>query len=223
MSLIADAMLDFATIKTPAEHGDVLVAPAADQLAAAAEMNRLRLGALSLPILDTTVAELRSRHQTELVGHDDRPLIVTGHAPDFIHAGVWAKHVVATRLARAMKGDALDLIVDCDTPKETALRIPVVRDNRVSAESLRYAPPRVGMSYEQIGALTAGEIEAFAGGVRRLLGRRYERSLMPLFFDGLRACVDAADWVEQSVQARRTIETPLGIVIGDVRVLDEFW
>ncbi len=211
-------MLDFEVIKTPPRHGDTLVAPAAADLAAVARANADQLADLSLPILDTTLGKLRSRTRTDLIGRDNVRVIVTGHAPDFIHPGVWAKHIVAARLAASLDGHALDLVVDSDAPKETALRIPVVKRDRVSLGVVRYADQSAGMSFDQIGGMNDEETARFGDAVRGAMGARFEQSQMPRFIEGLRARAGAGDWVDQAVHARRHVEAQFGIVLQDVRV-----
>ena len=75
------------------------------------------LAAADVPIAGSSLAHWRRRIRAEIVGHTDVPIVVTGHQPAMIHAGVWAKHVVATRLARAVGGLAVNLVVDNDAPR----------------------------------------------------------------------------------------------------------
>ena len=119
-------MLDFDKLKTPSGHGDTLVVPEpADLPRAVAEGDRLlrgnegRLG-------NSTLGEWRRRTRELIAGTDTGPIIVTGHQPAFIHAGVWAKHVVAMRLAQAIGGIAINLVVDNDAPRRTVVQIPRV-------------------------------------------------------------------------------------------------
>lgn len=52
------------------------------------------------------------------------PLVVTGHQPEMFHPGVWIKSFAAHRLADAVGGSALQVIIDNDTLKASAVRVP---------------------------------------------------------------------------------------------------
>jgi hypothetical protein len=58
---------------------------------------------------------------------DAAPLIVAGHQPELFHPGVWVKNFALAGLAKRLGGVGLNLIVDNDTVKSTAVRVPVVR------------------------------------------------------------------------------------------------
>jgi hypothetical protein len=51
-------------------------------------------------------------------------LLLAGHQPELFHPGVWVKNFALNRLARAVGAAPLNLVVDNDTAKSTALRVP---------------------------------------------------------------------------------------------------
>ena len=51
----------------------------------------------------------------------DARVIAAGHQPEFVHPGVWAKHVVAHRVAGACSLQGIDLVVDSDVPASCTL------------------------------------------------------------------------------------------------------
>jgi hypothetical protein len=51
-------------------------------------------------------------------------LLVAGHQPELFHPGVWVKNFALAGLARAHQATALNLVVDNDTVKSTALHVP---------------------------------------------------------------------------------------------------
>ena len=104
----------------------MLVLPAPSDCVAAVLANAQALRSAKAPLLDSTLADWRRRTREAVVGSDDRPIIVTGHQPAFIHPGVWAKHIVSMRLAHALGGVALNLVVDNDAPQGTTLAVPTV-------------------------------------------------------------------------------------------------
>jgi len=52
------------------------------------------------------------------------PLLVSGHQPELAHPGVWLKNFELHRLVKRVNGVGLNLIVDNDTLKNTAIRLP---------------------------------------------------------------------------------------------------
>jgi len=89
-----------------------------------------------------TLPELRRRAAAEAVAaarayfeervnrfppwHDTRHVLVAGHQPELFHPGVWVKNFALHELARRTGATPLNLIVDNDLAKTTALRVPVL-------------------------------------------------------------------------------------------------
>lgn len=211
-------MLDFAQLKTPPGHGHVLVAPKPSVMAAAARENASVLEGSDHPILDSTLGELRRQTRRKLAGPDERLLIVNGHQPEFIHAGVWAKHVVAVRLAEAVEGLAVNLVVDNDHPKSSYLSLPIVQGKEVSLRPLRFAELPSDWAFEQIPPSSKQAQAVLGNATMEALGDRYSGTQMPKFFAGFAAAPSPADWVDQAVAGRRAVEANLGIEIDDHRV-----
>lgn len=211
-------MLDFRRIQTPLHHGDVLIEPPPRILAEWAKTAGRALNENTTRLLDVTLGEARRSMRDRITGEGGRPVIVTGHQPDFIHPGVWAKQIVAARLARAVGGRAINLVVDNDAPKETALRVPVVAGDGVRVAAVPYAGIPAGWTFEQIPAPPPGRLDGFEHQVRTAMAERFRSSLMPDFLRALRQAGGAADWVEAMVRARRSVESPLGVDPLDVRV-----
>jgi hypothetical protein len=55
---------------------------------------------------------------------DATSLLLAGHQPEMFHPGVWVKNFALQGLARKYGATALNLVVDNDAPKLTALRVP---------------------------------------------------------------------------------------------------
>lgn len=215
-------MLHFSQLNTPPNHGDVLVAPSPPQMAAAARANHRALGRANVRLLDSTLAACRRQTRQSLVGSDEGIVIVTGHQPAFIHPGVWAKHVVAMRLARALDGVAVNLVVDSDAAATTTLEAPGVSENGLHLRHIAFADVRSGLPYELFARQSDNEIADFEQGVREALGAGYETSMMPAFFRGVQGAKGDADWVDQSVAGRRAVEAALKVEVIERRV-SEVW
>jgi hypothetical protein len=215
-------MLDYSKLKAPAADGQVLVAPAPGALVRAARANHEALRNTDARLLDMSLAMCRRQTREAIVGSDDALVFVTGHDPALVHPGVWAKHIVAMRLAAATGGRTVNLVVDSNAPQRSTVAIPSVSEGRVSVRLVRFAHIDSGFAYEQIARQTGEEITRFEHEVQDAMGGRYEDSQMPRFFGGIYSAADARDWVDQVVAARRAVENHFGVVIEDRRV-GEVW
>jgi len=220
MPVIASSILDFSRLQAPTEHGGVLIEPEPGRWIPATRANNDALRVADTPLLDSTLAVWRRITREAIVGRDDCLVIVTGHQPAFIHPGVWAKHIVAARLAEAVGGAAVNLIVDSDAVKQGSVAIPSEIEERLTLRHVRFAEVSPGQSYEQIAAQSPHEVARLAKSVREALGDRYGRSQMPAFLGAMARAGDARDWVDQAVAARRTVEAKFGVVLEDQRVSD---
>jgi hypothetical protein len=215
--------LDFTKLKTPSGHGSTLVLPRPVELPAAVQEGDRLLRNSDVPLLDSTIGEWRRRTRERVAGTDERPILVTGHQPTFMHAGVWAKHVVASRLAQALDGVAVNLVVDNDAPHSTTIEIPRMRGDRVTTETVPFTSLPPGQAFEQIPRQPAEVTSSFERAVREAMGDRYERSQFPAFFEAFRGMrQDARDWVDQAVAGRRAIEARFGVRLQDRRVSDHW-
>jgi hypothetical protein len=211
-------MLDFSQLATPVNHGDVLVAPEPSAWVGAMRANHEALGGSDARILDSTLGSWRRKTRESIAGADEAYVIVLGHQPAFIHPGVWVKHVVAMRVAAAVDGVAINLVVDNDAPRTTALSIPSAKEGRVTLGAVEFARIPQGCTYEQIPAQDGRQVEPFERRVRDAMGEAFEQSQMPGFFHALAGAPATTDWVDQVVTARRAVEADLGVLVEDRRV-----
>ena len=162
--------MDFSKLTTPADHGQVLVVPEPAALVTALRANNAYLGGADISLVDTTLAACRQRTREAIVGSNDTFVVVTGHGPAFIHPGVWAKHVVAMRLAAAVDGTALNLVVDNDAPQSAVLPVPTVSERCWVVRSIQFARLPAGCAYEQIPRQTSEEVRKFERAIRETMG-----------------------------------------------------
>ena len=102
-------------LAAPTVSGEFLAEPGFESVPALVESNRKRL--------DAAFGDLRRlfRHNFSL---PDGPVILTGHQPELFHPGVWIKTFAAAGLANRLGGTAINLVVDTDTLKSAAIRLP---------------------------------------------------------------------------------------------------
>ena len=120
-----------ARFKAPTANGDVLAVPDFTAVPRLVEANRRLLDRDDVAVGGMPLRQLRALARRELQ-IPDGPLVVAGHQPELSHPGVWAKNFALAGLARKVGGTALNLIVDNDTLKSAALRVPVFGDGPAS-------------------------------------------------------------------------------------------
>jgi len=125
--------------RAPAEDGAVTAEPPLREVGRLVASNRLRMRRDGRSLSGRSWSEVQSRARTAAVdaarqymGRRGEPvpdpdgleLIMAGHQPELFHPGVWVKNFALNGLARRHGLTALNLIVDNDTVKTTALRLP---------------------------------------------------------------------------------------------------
>jgi hypothetical protein len=183
-------VLNFHRLQTPPGDGDVLIEPPFAQWPGLISGNIRRRKGWSFTLAGEPVASAVGQTRAALVQGDDRVVVASGHQPAFVHPGVWAKHVVLNRAAGSLAAACVDFVVDNDSPRSTALTVPVVGpEGLVGLEAIPFqvsASP-AGSAYEGRPALTGEQIQAIRRALRRALGDRYEASLLPTYLDHLGA------------------------------------
>ncbi|HTU89869.1 MAG TPA: hypothetical protein VMF69_07220 [Gemmataceae bacterium] len=127
-------------IRAPVHDGAVVAVPPLQAAGDILEHNRRRLHAAGerLIFLGRPLSELRRQAREEVFSRDPQgsanalpcgsrlndTLLVAGHQPELFHPGVWVKNFALCGLARKHHAASLNLIVDDDTIKSTALRVP---------------------------------------------------------------------------------------------------
>jgi hypothetical protein len=143
----------------------------------------------------------------------DAGLLLAGHQPELFHPGVWIKNFALRGLARAHGRTALNLVVDNDTVKTTALRVPV------PAEGDR--PPRLasvpfdrwggGAPYEGRAVADRDLFDTFSDRVMQLMrGWGYEPLLPSLWAEVRRREKETGLLGESFASARRGLERAWG-------------
>ena len=132
-------MNEAAVPRAPVEDGAVTAVPPLHEVGRHLADNRQRLrlqgrvladrdwGDLQRQARRSAVAAARdylSRRGEPVPDADGEHLLMAGHQPELFHPGVWVKNFALNGLARRHGLTPINLIVDNDTVKTTALRIP---------------------------------------------------------------------------------------------------
>lgn len=197
--------------RAPAGHGEVLAEPGFDAVPGLVEANRRRLDRADVLIGGMRLRELRSHARREVYAiaspsppiaigglSSDVPLLITGHQPELSHPGVWVKNFALHGLARRVGGVGLNLIVDNDTLKAPALRLPAFRDDdpgSVRLEAVPFDRADGEVPYEDRGVLDAGLFASFAERTRTFTDRwGYEPLLNAVWPDADDRTATVGEW-----------------------------
>jgi hypothetical protein len=213
--------------RAPREDGVVLAVPPLDQAGALAEANADRLrrpdrDLLGRPWPDVqrearaaacaaAARYLAERGEPAPAGNAER-LLIAGHQPELFHPGVWVKNFALVGLARRLGATPLNLVVDNDNVKSTALHVP----SRTPDGEVRYRPvpfdrwaPEV--PWEERSIADPNLLDGTGARVQAILDAWQLPSLMPAFWD--RVCAArrrGAVLGECFAVARRALERDWG-------------
>jgi hypothetical protein len=216
-------------LRAPAEDGAVAAAPPLEEVGRLLAVNGDRLRRGGPPLLGRPWADLRPAARRAAVaaarrylGSDgepvpdfgDAPLVMAGHQPELFHPGVWVKNFALTGLARRHGLTPLNLVVDNDTVKSVALRVPAraavesPHPHAVAAPFDRWAgeAPYEGRAVED-----AALFDDFADRVTGLLRGWDYRPMLPEFWAEVRRQAGRTPLLgERFAAARRTFERRWG-------------
>jgi len=199
-------MLRFELLSTPAEDHALLIEPPAGRWAELLEQGLARQERTDLCLAGIGVSQLRAEVRRRLGLPVTVPVVATGHQPELIHPGVWAKEVAVALATRRLAATGFNLIVDHDAPSSWSLVLPRVgADGLVQLRDLPLGQAAAGSAYEGRPALTAGQIDTLIAAV----GDQPADGLIHEYLAGLRACENPRDWVEQHLCARDRVDRPL--------------
>ena len=148
--------------KAPVENGAVLAEPPLGDVPALVAANRTvlaKFGAFRVAARQEVLVLARqytvagSQSPSIIIDGLDfnSPLLLSGHQPELSHPGVWAKNFALHGIAQKIGGLSLNLVVDNDTLKTTALKLPTwdSREPRsVRLETVPFDTNRVEQPYE---------------------------------------------------------------------------
>jgi hypothetical protein len=126
-------------------------------------------------------AHFTSQYRDVNVSMDDPipRIFLAGHQPELFHPGVWLKNFALGRLAERHSALAINLLIDCDTVRRTALRVPGGDVQAPVERWIQLDRPGAHIPYEERAIL---EPEVF-----RSFGARAANTIQPLVADPMLA------------------------------------
>jgi hypothetical protein len=229
------ATAQYRRLRAPPEDRTALVEPPFDEVAAVVEENvRLRAGQ-DYDFHGCSLAELSAEARRELLREArqwvsayrevdtsaaDQPglIFLAGHQPELFHPGVWLKDFALGTLARRHGAAAVNLLIDSDTVRATALRVPGGSPCEPQVEAIPFDLPEPKIPYElrpivdrrtfaDFGRRVAGQIaplipDPLVGAYWPLVRQRAEQT------DNLGACLAQARHQLEGQWGLQTLEIP---------------
>ena len=100
------------------------------------------------------------------------PIFLAGHQPQLFHPGVWFKNLALGAMAQTHGALAINLIIDSDTMKANALRVPGGSIDQPHADAIPFDSAGRSIPFEERGV---ADRQVFAD-----FGRRVQRQIAPL-------------------------------------------
>jgi hypothetical protein len=181
-------MEQYARYRAPAESGQKLIVPPWSDLGDVASANCGWRARAVIEIGGQSLKEFAAQARRELVVRASqhvasyhlasvsenpaalidcsRPLILTGHQPEMVHAGVWLKNFAAASLAKSRGGVALNLVIDGDACRSTSIRVPGGTPSEPRFAAVEFDRPAEKVPWEERSVVDEGAWRSFAERVR---------------------------------------------------------
>jgi len=216
-------------LRAPKGDGAVFADPALSQAAGLLDANVAHLSRWTHDFQGRNAVRLRAMARAQILAkareHHARfgldfdppknpsaPWVATGHQPELFHPGVWVKNFAAAGIARERSGVSLNLIVDNDVPKSSAIRVPTIRGGRIAVESVDFDSLSGDVPYEDWTVASENIFATFAERVRAALGTIVPDPILDQHWPEAMRAAEATDRAGLRFSAaRRSIEESWGI------------
>ncbi len=164
----------------------------------------------------------RYRDVAESLNRASGPIVMTGHQPELYHAGVWYKNFVLDRIAREQQAVGINLLIDNDTLRQAAIRVPTGSAATPLIESVAFDRTQEEMPFEERHLIDADVFGSFADRIRATLLAAIHDPLVGQLWpeaiaasrsnDNLGACLSQARHQLEAAWGLKTLELPLSQV-----------
>ncbi len=146
------------------------------------------------------------------------PIVMTGHQPELYHAGVWYKNFVLDHVAREQQAVGINLLIDNDTMRQAAIRVPTGSVDAPLVEWIAFDRMREETPFEERRLIDPEQFGSFAERVRTKLFHSVERPLVEQLWPeavaaarstpNLGACLSQARHRLEAAWGLKTLEVP---------------
>jgi hypothetical protein len=220
-------------LQAPSRNGGVLAAPPLHAVGPLLASNRQRLAQAPLELLGQPFGALRTQARQAAVATaqqyftdagepvpppgNSTSLLLAGHQPELFHPGVWVKNFALAGLARAHGLIPINLVVDNDTVKSVAVRMPSRHrptgeaHEVVSLASVPFDRWQAEVPYEERPVHDEALFADFAERAGATLSTWDLQPLLPQFWSEARRQAERTPLLgERLAAARRTLERRWG-------------
>jgi hypothetical protein len=214
--------------RAPAEHGAAFIEPSRDRAGSLARNNaaalrgaKVELSGRSLQhlaaaarrdLVRQAVAYTRAYRDADLPGAGDAPIFLAGHQPQLVHPGVWFKNVVLADVAAGNGGVAINFLVDNDTIREAAIRVPGGSLDAPVAATVPFDEPSEEIPHEERRIRGRATFDSFGRRAAETIAPLVSRPLLVDFWPLATAAADAEPNLGLALaQARHVWEARWGL------------
>ena len=215
--------------RAPAEDGGILADPPLAEIGAQVEANTARLNAAAVRIGNhLSLAQFRAGAASDIaraatlyfaesgepIPDGSAPFLVAGHQPEFFHPGVWIKNFALNRVARRLGRAPLNLVVDNDTVKHTALRVPNPANDpeAVTADNVPFDLAEGELTYEDYRVRDRSLFDSFPERLAKITCGWGFEPLAFVAWPTIRAEVDRGATLGEAIsRTRRGLERKWGV------------
>ncbi len=218
---------DYPRFRAPQGDGEILCVPGMPELPALTARSRQRPELSKVEWSGRSLAELAQDARRQIL-HEalaytrqyldvsdppgaEAPLVVTGHQPELFHPGVWLKNFEAARLAKLVGGTAIDLIIDSDLWRSSALRVPMGTPEELRTELVRYDQALVDLPFEERGIADLELWQSFGSRVAHKLAGLIDQPLIKEWWPSVLAASRKQERIGYALaEARHQLEISWG-------------
>ncbi len=221
-------------LRAPSDDGDVLLAPAPDELEWLLAENRAIRADWQYDVQGRSLASLAEHAREEMLQaalrhtrrYRDVPdlpdarsaeFLLAGHQPELFHPGVWLKNFALGAMASCRNAVAVNLLIDNDTAKATALRVPTGTVESPRLVSVPIDRAHAPMPYEERSILDEAAFRSFGRRAAKAIAPLVERPMLESFWPLACERAEASGNLGLSLaQARHIVEGRWGLATLEV-------
>lgn len=186
-------------LRAPSDDGGVLLAPPPAELDCLLAENRAIRAGWRYDVQGRSLASLAQHAREELLQaalrytrrYRDVPdlpdarsaeFLLAGHQPELFHPGVWLKNFALGAMASCRNAVAVNLLIDNDTAKATALRVPTGTPESPRLVSVPVDRAHAPMPYEERSIVDEAVFRSFGRRASEVLAPLVERPMLENFW-----------------------------------------
>ena len=144
----------------------------------------------------------------------ERPIVMAGHQPSLFHPGVWFKNFSLNSIADQAGATAINLIVDNDVAKGSAIRVPTIdkTNGLATLTNVAYDDFGGGVPYEQTTVGNLKRFDRFDADVTKTVRPLVKDPCVQQLWPHARAAIDRCGVAGCALaQARHALEGDIGL------------